>query len=158
MDFSESDRDRFWNKVDKESEEDCWEWTASKRVGYGAFKLNNRTYSSHRISFYLTNGEIPEGDMILHKCDNRSCVNPKHLYSGNRSDNTNDVIERSSWHPSQNADKGESAQNSKLSKEDVIEIRERYDSGETQVELAKEFPVGQQHISDIVREKIWKHI
>tara|TARA_R110000851_G_scaffold156925_1_gene299466 strand:+ start:43 stop:492 length:450 start_codon:yes stop_codon:yes gene_type:complete len=70
--------DRFWNKVNKT--EDCWEWTSSKtKKGYGEFSYNSATKRAHRLSYEDINGKIPEGLEIHHICNNRICVNPKHL-------------------------------------------------------------------------------
>jgi len=81
--------ERFWNKVNKSGK--CWEWTAGKdSKGYGLFKLNGKMVLAHRRSWILTNGEIPLGMGILHKCDNPSCVNPKHLFIGNHQTNMAD--------------------------------------------------------------------
>lgn len=71
--------ERFWNKVEKTG--GCWNWVAHKnRDGYGQFALSKGdAQGAHRIAWILTNGEIPAGLMIDHKCHNRACVNPAHL-------------------------------------------------------------------------------
>lgn len=84
----------FAVKVDKRSHDECWEWLASKdRHGYGQIRLNGETYRAHRMAWALFFGDIPEGKLILHKCNNRACVNPYHLYVGNYRDNALDAIE-----------------------------------------------------------------
>ena len=69
--------DRFWSKVEKGPS--CWEWTASMCNGYGYFRLDGRKERSHRVSWELKNGKIPEGLVIDHLCRNTSCVNPDHM-------------------------------------------------------------------------------
>lgn len=82
--------DRFWSKVDKSG--DCWEWTACRtRAGYGQFKSDGRLHRAHRLAWALTNGPIPEGKHVLHRCDNPGCVNPDHLFLGSHQDNMDDM-------------------------------------------------------------------
>lgn len=80
--------ERFWAKVDRRGPDDCWEWTAGcNRKGYGKFSLDGATRQSHRISWELANGQIPEGLCVLHRCDNPPCCNPAHLFLGTHADN-----------------------------------------------------------------------
>lgn len=77
---------RFWAKVRKT--DDCWEWTASTNGnGYGKIKADGQTRRAHRVSWELTNGPIPEGMDLDHRCGNRACVNPAHLRVTTRSQN-----------------------------------------------------------------------
>jgi hypothetical protein len=93
---------RFWNKVNIPSLSDCWEWQGSKnKHGYGHFKYKRKTHRAHRISWTLIKGEIPEGMCVLHRCDNRLCVNPFHLFLGTNQDNMDDKMKKNRHHSSQ---------------------------------------------------------
>ena len=84
---------RFWDKVDKTGE--CWIWTAyTKTDGYGQFKFDGKMRGAHRMAWLLTNGEIPDGMLVCHTCDNPSCVNPNHLFLGTNQDNADDKMNK----------------------------------------------------------------
>lgn len=170
----------FWSKVHKSP--DCWNWTGTKiPTGYGQVhwrKLDERY--THRISWVLANGPIPDGMVVCHRCDNPSCVRPDHLFLGTVADNTYDkVVKRrqphgatsfarlhpekirrgdahySRLHPEKVA-RGEAKSQAKLTQKQVDEIRARYGRGGiTQKQLAIEFGVTHQHVHKLVTGQRW---
>jgi hypothetical protein len=71
---------QFWSHVDRKSDSECWNWTASKSSkGYGQFKINGKTIGAHVVSYFLLRGDYPKGLHLDHLCRNRACVNPTHL-------------------------------------------------------------------------------
>lgn len=135
---------RFWSKVDVRNADECWEWQAGEdRQGYGCFSVYYESWRVHRVAWVLTYGPIPEGLCVCHKCDNPGCCNPYHLFLGTNRDNILD-----------SARKGRQAL--KLTKDDILTIRELYATGEwTQQALAEEFGVHHATISRIAARERW---
>jgi len=86
---------RFFDKIEK-TENGCWLWLAAKRgkSGYGCIKVNGKTIDSHRMSYIIHNGEIPNKLFVCHTCDVRLCVNPQHLFLGSHSINMKDAYNK----------------------------------------------------------------
>ena len=138
--------DDFWKFVEKKGDDDCWEWLGCiKPNGYGQINYCGKNWNAQRLSWYLHFGEIRRGRYVCHHCDNKRCVNPKHLFVGTAQDNMDDCIR-----------KGRKA--TILTEEQVKSIREDYDLGRfTQAELASKFAISSGNISRIVNRKIWRY-
>lgn len=147
---------RFWPKTSIQGPNECWPWLSSKRQGYGRFRFKNKLWQAHRIAWILINGPITDNLCICHHCDNRSCVNPAHLFSGTHKENTVDAAQKGRHKNPQF--RGSKNAMSKLSTKDVIEIRRRHANGETQRSIAADFSVNYKAISKICRRQRWRHI
>jgi|26BtaG_2_1085354.scaffolds.fasta_scaffold24804_2 hypothetical protein len=148
-------QERFLKKVNK-IKDGCWNWKASKdKDGYGFFYHNNmKGGKAHRFSYEFYNGKIEKGKYVLHTCDNRSCVNPKHLYLGTALDNTQDRRVREQFVTV----RGEKSHFAKLTERDVKEIRQTYKKGFNLTDIGRSFLTTPQNIYLIVNRKNWKHV
>lgn len=162
-------RRRFWEKVEKTRT--CWVWKGSKFQwsGYGEVRFLGKRIGAHRLSYILSRGAIPDGKSVLHKCDNRPCVRPSHLYAGTQLENMRDKLRRGRGnnpkganHPfSKNpslAARGEAHHKSTLREIDIPVIRREYAQGVSQHVLAKQYQVTPSSISYIVTRKTWAHV
>lgn len=130
----------------------CIEWTGSKNEkGYGLIGIARLTRKVHRVVWESSNGPIPKGVHVLHRCDNRSCINLKHLFLGTHDDNMADMNAKGRLI----AHKGEAHGCAKLTEEKVREIR-----GDNRIHraIAADYQVAESLIGMIKRRSIWKHI
>ena len=102
---------RFWAKVKKGGDDECWNWTGGTGAGYGRFKVKGRLYSSHRIVAHIAspNEDITfDTCVVMHSCDNRLCCNPAHISIGTLRENALDMIAkgRANWQ-NRSSDAGE---------------------------------------------------
>lgn len=148
---------RFWKYVTKS--DGCWVWSGAKNgSGYGTIGIR-RGYDrqvpmlTHRFSWELHHGPIPEGLWVLHRCDNPPCCNPAHLFLGTPMDNTRDMYSKGRGRA---PTKGESHAMAKLSDEDVRSILRASES--SGVELAARFGVSPTTIGYIRKRRTWRHI
>jgi hypothetical protein len=145
---------RFLRKVIKT--DNCWLWVGAKHShkGYGSFSNGKKIVKTHRFAYEHFIGPIPENMCVLHKCDTPSCVRPEHLFLGSNQDNVDDKLSKNR-HP-----KGQICVNSKLSDEQVVEIKKAqlsYYWGQNS-DLANVYNVSNRTISDIKIGKRWTHI
>lgn len=146
---------RFWRHVEKlEGDDACWNWRAHRDDKlYGLFGVRaGKTVYAHRFSWELANGPIPDGLWVLHKCDNPSCVRPKHLFLGTHQDNMKDQAAKG------RTTRGELDGMAKLTASQVVEIRTLLDRGRKGVDLARTFSVSIATISRIKHRIRWQHL
>lgn len=141
---------RFYKYVDKRAEDECWPWLGGiSNDGYGRFSHPEADRRAHRASYEIHTGEIPTGLLIRHTCDNKVCVNPRHLLTGTIKDNARDAIERGLYR------RGEGNGRAKLTADQVTEIRFASKRGVTGKALADRFGVSPEAVSAILRGRIW---
>lgn len=141
--------DRFWPKVDKADGRSCWPWLAGRNPnGYGWFYDNAKRAPrlAHRVSWEIANGPIGDGLHVLHHCDNPPCVNPAHLYLGSDAENSRDRISRGRARHAVAEANGKT----KLTTEQLQQIRELAVTGMRQTEIARRFGVHSSHVSRIL--------
>lgn len=141
--------ERFWSKVDIAGEDDCWPWKASKRNGYGQFTLgkDENRIPAHRMSYLLSVGDVLDGLLVCHKCDNRPCCNPSHLFVGTDLDNVRDMIS-----------KGRRRRRNKLSQDDIPEIFKMGSLGIAHWKIAGHFKVSRTAITRILLRQLWRGV
>jgi hypothetical protein len=153
MDFAEG-RKRILENIKIEG--DCWIWQRGIFVkdGYGQTQINKKKYRTHRLSYLVFNNIDPGKMYVCHTCDNRLCVNPKHLWLGTAKENTKDSIEKGR----SALLKGEDSYSSFLTEKEVKEIKELFKKGVFQKEIALLYGVTQSNISCIFSGKSWSHV
>ena len=147
--------DRFWTKVKVGTDEDCWPWQASLHdTGYGQiyfaeFKGKSRKEFSHRAVWLLEYGTLPAGMHVLHRCDNRKCCNPRHLFLGTNDDNIADKVRKG------RQERGEAHSGAKLSEEQVRLIR---NDSRSLNKIAATYGVNGVTVYDAKARRTWKHV
>ena len=147
---------RFWSKV-KRTSDGCWEWQAGPyNDGYGLFWYERKSVGAHCMSWFLAHGRwANKGYQINHRCNNKRCVRPNHLYEGTESQNTIDSIVCGSFKPP--SGKGEKNGRSKLTAKNVKEIRSLYSTGTIRKKvLATMFNVSRSCIVGVTCGYTWK--
>lgn len=149
--------ERFWSKVFKAGDDECWIWQGSvSNFGYGKITINGKSIRVTRLSYQLANSDNPLGpkDKVCHSCDNPSCVNPRHLWKGTHTDNMHDMFNKGRG---KRIIKGKLVTQYIFTPNQIEQIRIIYASGEkNQTELARIYGCSQSTIGRIVHGKLWK--
>lgn len=142
--------ERFRSSFLTNEETGCWEWIKGTSVGYGWFTIGSpsRRIRAHQYAYLTFVGEIPQGLCVCHRCDNRKCCNPDHLFLGTHGDNMRDCVSKNR-HAAANGNAGK-----KLSDKMILNIRIMYArSDANSIKLAEIYGVSQSHISSLLAGK-----
>ena len=151
--------ERFWRYVTPGQPDECWLWTGYvTKGGYGQINRGQGKglIFAHRLSWELHHGPIPTDMLVCHVCDNPICVNPAHLFTGTDADNLADMRRKGrERHPAQ---KGSANGMTKLTEEQVIEIRRLCAQGVALRAIAPMFGISYSNVGYIVRRKTWTNV
>lgn len=149
---------RFWSKVTKMGEDECWDWHGClSDCGYGLMTHKRKHWKAHRFAYFLTYGEFDPLMDVLHKCDNPKCCNPAHLKLGTASENMRDAYARGRkipWNP-----KGSIHPMAKINEQQAIEIRTLFATGTfSKRAIGKRFGITASAVGSIVKRRTWSHV
>jgi hypothetical protein len=149
---------RFWARVDRRGEDECWPWKGHVQKGNaGRITLGGRgagSTSASRLAWELHNGPVPAGLQVIHECPNAWCVNPRHLFVGTADDRGAALVRKG------NSRFGERHFNAKLDSPTVKRIRAALKAARrpTVTEVAHRFGLSKEHVSAIWKFKIWGRV
>ena len=147
----------FMEWVEKIPFSTCWYWMGgSNRAGYGLVRHEGKHTLAHRASYMIHKGPVPNDLFVCHSCDEPSCVNPDHLWLGTHRDNHQDMMNkgRHGYRPHL----GEANGRSRLTEEQVREIRARREAGEKLLSIATDYGLSDARVSEICLLRTWRHV
>lgn len=136
-----------------DNKDGCWEISSHKsgKSGYVYLWRNGvGNIAAHRYVYEMWIGEIPDGMVVMHKCDNRICINPDHLTLGTQEDNMHDCTDKN------RRPLGDRNGQSKLTWDDVWVIRQRHKDGETGNSIARSIGMSKAQVNKIINNKSWR--
>lgn len=146
---------RFWRRVRVGSTDECWPWIGAHRNGYGAIKHGHKVLSAHVVSYVIHHGQIPDGMLVTHSCDNRTCCNPSHLHLGTFRDNVIEMQQRRLV----STQRGIEAYNAILDEDRVREIRRFASENHCgYVRASRHFGLNKHTVRNVLRGETWKHV
>lgn len=144
---------RLWRRVDRGAPGACWEWQgAINSHGYGTIREWCKSKGTHVIAYRSTHGDVPQGMYVCHRCDNRKCCNPAHLFLGTNAENIADRDAK------RRQARGSRIKRARISEADAAIIRYLTDCGANGKALAKLYGINQSAVSAIHRRRTWAHV
>lgn len=143
--------DDVWTRVDIRSAEECWLWSGAMAGGYGQIQIVGKKMPASRAAFVAAFGTDPGDLFVCHRCDNKLCCNPTHLFLGTSSENLQDASRKGL------IAHGERCARSRLTLDQVRDIRARHFAGETFAALARVFGITPANVRFIVRRQTWRN-
>lgn len=159
-DIIRSTEKKFWSKIKFDTLDKCWEWQGGlNSSGYGSFRITDGVGigvgGSHRYLYQkVFNKRLIHDVFVLHKCDNRKCCNPNHLFEGSQLDNARDMFAKNR-RPSVC---GVKHHNAKLKPKNIRMIRKLFEIGLPDKRIGYAFGVSEKTILSIKKGQTWKQI
>lgn len=155
--ISDEDKIRFLGHIGYSR--NCWNWTGQKfNSGYGSAWINGKCRTAHRVSYEIFNGKIKGNLLVCHKCDNKSCVKPSHLFLGTSQDNLRDASKKGLLASGKNNGMHISP-TLKLNEQKVRKIRKEHNPKVFTCEmLAKKYNVSKRTIRSVLENENWKWV
>ena len=142
----------FWDRVELGHSHQCWIWPYTKNIyGYGLFRFR-QIILAHRFMWEQIFDKIPKGLNVLHACDNRSCINPTHLFLGTQRDNVKDMVLKG------RTAKGENHSQTKLTNNEIKDIRQLLLNGISPKYISLIYNIARSQVSCIKTRKTWSHV
>lgn len=153
---TQKEQERFWSKVERGGPDECWNWKAYKlSFGYGRVGWRGGVQLAHRVSYALAFGDIPEGQCVLHRCDNPSCCNPAHFRLGTKADNNHDKDNKGRGR----AVKGSAHGQAKFTEADALLVkRTRARTGFGYRKIARLTSLPEPFVGRVLYLKKWAHV
>lgn len=144
---------RHPDKIRKDTRTKCWVWTGCLCRGYGRVQEtrgSKKLILAHRLSWQMSRGPIPKGLLVLHKCDNPPCVNPKHLFVGTAGDNMLDC-----WSKGRKNNDCHRGSRNPVAKYDADFIRKIRNSKGSLSQISREFGINKSYVGQIRQRIRW---
>lgn len=139
MQLDKDQQFQFNSRIYKPIDSDCWIYTVTNHHGYGHMTIDKVTYAAHRLAYEMSYGPFDTELFVLHTCDNKACVNPKHLFLGTHIDNMKDMIAKGR-HPGYHL----------TTPEEREKIKELAQTGKRSVEIANIFDISTRTVDRII--------